>query len=231
MNAITKLSCLLLAVVTLSSCSHPSSEVVTEPAPLTAEDLRIAHQAMTPDEVSLLLRGGTRQDAIIAEVTKRHLSAPPDAATEDALLQSKASPALIAAMKAPANILTASQKQEFDNFAANKTQRVQQEASSRQQAALAAQRAEENDRREKAAAIQQAQQNALVAQHKDKATEQAWETHKRQKEYLERRIASLQNDITRRRTAGAKETSLLEANQELDRLNEQLRQLPTPQLR
>lgn len=230
MNVITRLSCFLFGVLILSGCSHPSTEVAAPPPP-TAEDLRIARQAMAPADVSLLLRSGYKQDAIIAEIQKRRLSAPPDGVTEDALLRSGASPALIAAMKAEKNLLTPSQRQAFDDFAAEKTQRVQQEASSQQQAAFAAQQAENQKRQQRAAALQQTLQNARVAENKEKAREQAWENYKRQKEYLEKRIASLQNNMNQRRTYGAKENNLVEANQELDRLNEQLRNLPTPALR
>ena len=46
--------------------------------------------------------------------------APPDAAAEDSLLQAGASPALIEASKAKGNLLTAKQKEAFDDFAAEK---------------------------------------------------------------------------------------------------------------
>lgn len=182
-------------------------------------------------DVSLMLRSGYKQDAIITEVRKKRVSAPPDATAEDSLLRSGASPALVAALKAPENLLTARQKEAFDNFAAEKTQRVQQEASSRQQEIMAAQQAENDDRQRRAVALQQTLQNARVSEDKEKAYERAWDNYKKQKEYLERRIVSLQNDINQRRSYGSRENNLIEANQELDRLNEQLRQLPTPALR
>jgi hypothetical protein len=229
MKVIAKLSCFLLALLFLSGC-HPATEVAA-PASPTAEDLRIARQAMAPGEVGLLLRGGYKQDVIIAEVRKKRLSAPLDAVTEDSLLHSGASPALLAAMKAPENILTPTQRQAFENFAAEKTQRVQQESSSRQRAAFAAQQADNEERARRAAALQQSVQNSRVAEYKDQAYQQSWEAYKKQKEYLEKRIASLQNDINLRRSNGYRENYLVEANQELDRLNEQLRNLPTPALR
>ena len=230
MKVITRVSCFLLAVLILSGCSHPSTEVATPPPP-TAEDLQIARQAIAPADISLLLRSGYKQDAIIAEIQKKRLSAPPDGATEDSLVRSGASPALIAAMKAEKNLLSPSQRQAFDNFAAEKMQRVQQEASSRQQAAFAAQQAENEERQRRAAALQQTLHNARVADNNEKAREQAWENYKRQKEYLEKRIASLQSNMNQRRSYGARENNLVEANQELERLNEQLRNLPTPALR
>lgn len=226
MTTIKRLTCLGFALLILSVCNRPPA-----PVPLTAEDLRIARQAMPLNDVSLMLRSGYKQEAIIAEVRKKRVPAPPDATVEDSLLQSGASPALMAALKARENLLTANQREAFDNLAAEKTQRVQQEASSREQEAVAAQQVENNERKQRAFALQQTIQNARAAEDKEKAYERAWDAYKKQKEYLERRIAGLQNDINLRRGYGYRENNLLEANQELDHLNEQLRNLPTPALR
>jgi hypothetical protein len=201
------------------------------PVPLTAEDLRIARQAMPLSNVSLMLRSGCKQDAIIAEVRKKHVPGPPDAETEDSLVQSGASPALIAALKAKENLLTENQREAFNNLAAGKTQRLQQETASRGQDEIAAQQAENYERNQRARALQKTLQNAQVAEDKEKAYERAWDAYKKQKEYLENRIASLQNSINNRRGYGYREGNLVEANQELDRLNDQLRHLPTPALR
>lgn len=225
MTTIKRLTCLGFALMILSGCSRPPVIV-----PLTAEDLRIARQAMPLSDVSLMLRSGYKQEAIIAEVRKKHVPGPLDAAAENSFLQSGASPALVAALKAQENLLTANQREAFDNFAAEKTQRVQQEASSREQEALAAQQTENNERQKRAAALQQTMRNAGSAEDKDKAYERAWDAYKRQKEYLERRITSLQNDVNHRRSY-YRDNNLVEANQELDQLNEQLRNLPTPALR
>jgi DNA repair exonuclease SbcCD ATPase subunit len=226
MTTIRRLNCLGFALLILCGCTRPP-----EPAPLTAEDLRIARQAMPLSDVSLMLRSGHKQEAIIAEVRKKRVSAPPNAAAEDSLVQSGASPALIQALKAKENLLTANQKEAFDNAAAEKTQRMQQDTASRQQEEMAAQQAENNNRQRRAAAVQQIIQNAQAAEDKEKAYERAWDAYKKQKEYLERRIANLQNNMNQRRSYGYRENNLLEANQELDRLNEQLRHLPTPALR
>jgi hypothetical protein len=223
MTTIKRLICLGFALLILSACNRPPASV-----PLTAEDLRIARQAMPLSGVSLMLRSGYKQEAIIAEVRKKRVPAPPDAAAEDSLLQSGASPALIAALKAKENLLTANQREAFENFAAEKTQRVQQEASSREQEAAVAQQAENNDRQRKAVAVQQTMLSARAAEDKEKAYERSWDAYKRQKEYLERCIASVQNNINQRRSYGYRENNLLEANQELDRLNEQLATSPRP---
>lgn len=220
------LKCLSLALLILSGCNRAPVVV-----PLTAEDLRIARQAMPLNDVSLMLRSGYKQEAIIAEVRKKRVPAPPDAATEDSLVGSGASPALIAALKAKENLLTENQKQAFDNLAAEKTQRLHQETASRQQDEAAAQQAENNERNQRARALQKTLQNAQASEDKEKAYERAWDAYKKQKEYLENRITSLQTSINNRRGYGYREGYLVEANQELDRLNEQLRHLPTPPLR
>jgi chromosome segregation ATPase len=158
--------------------------------------------------------------------------APPDAAAENSLVQSGASPALIKALKAKENRLTANQSEAFNNFAAEKTQRVQQEAASRPEEEMAAQQTENSQRQRRAHAVEQTIQNARAGEDKEKAYEQAWDTYKKQKEYLERRIVSLQYQINQRRSSYSyRENNLVEANQELDRLNEELRHLPTPPLR
>lgn len=220
------LKCLCFALLILSGCNRAPVAV-----PLTAEDLRIARQAMPLSNVSLMLRSGYKQDAIIAEVRKKRVPGPPDAETEDSLVQSGASPALIAALKAKENLLTDNQREAFNNLAAEKTQRVQQEISSRQQEEMAAQQAENNERLRRTNAVQQTIRNAQAAEDKEKAYERAWDAYKKQKDYLERRIASLQSNINQWRSYGSRENNLVEANQELDRLNDQLRHLPTPALR
>jgi hypothetical protein len=219
-------NCLGFAFLILAGCNRAPA-----PVPLTAEDLRLARQAMPLSDVSLMLRSGYKQEAIIAEVRKKRVSAAPDAATEVSLVDSGASPALINALKAQENLLTQNQREAFDNLAIEKTQRVQQDAAIRQEDELAAQQAEVDERQRRASAVQQTLRNAQAAEDKEKAYQQAWDNYKRQKEYLERRIASLQNNMNQSRSYGYTENNLLDANQELDRLNEQLRRLPTPALR
>jgi hypothetical protein len=221
MRTLTRFKCLGFAFLILSGCNRAPA-----PMPLTAEDVRIARQAMPLTDVSLMLRSGYKQDAIIAEVRKKRIPAPPDAAAEDSLVQSGASPALVAALKAKENLLTANQREAFDNLAAEKTQRVHQEAMSRQQEGIAAQQAEHNERQRRTLAVQQTIRHTQTVEDKEKAYERAWDAYKKQKEYLENRITSVQKNINQYRG-----TNLVAANEELDRLNEQLRHLPTPALR
>jgi hypothetical protein len=169
-------NCLGLAFLILSGCNRAPVAV-----PLTAEDLRAARQAIPLSDVSLMLRSGYKQEAIIAEVRKKHVPAPPDATTEDSLVGSGASPALIAALKAKENLLTENQKQAFDNLAAEKTQRLQQETASRQQDEIAAQQAESNERHKRAYTLQKTLQNAQAAEDKEKAYERAWDAYKKAK--------------------------------------------------
>ena len=230
MRKITRFKCLGFAFLILSGCNRAPAPTPV-PMPLTAEDVRIARQAMPLNDVSLMLRSGYKQDAIIAEVRKKRVSTPPDAAAEDSLVQSGASPALIAALKAKENFLTANQKEAFDNLAAEKTQRVQQQATSRQQEEIAAQQAEQSERQTRTSAVQQTVRNAQAAEDKEKTYERTWDAYKKRKEYLENRIASVQKNINQWRGYGSRQTNLLAANEELDRLNEELRHLPTPALR
>ena len=64
-----------------------------------------------------MLRNGYKDPAIIAEVIRRHVTEKPDAQTEATLVRSGASPALIEALRVDANILTASQKEAYDELA------------------------------------------------------------------------------------------------------------------
>ena len=94
-------------------------------SPATAQDLRIARQAMPISEVKLMLHGGSSQDSITDEVKRRHIPEKISAATELELTESGAKPALIAALKDENNILTENQKDAFDERAALRAERTQ----------------------------------------------------------------------------------------------------------
>lgn len=80
----------------------------------TAEDVRIGRQAMPISEVSLMLRGGTSQNALIADVNRRHIPEKISAALELDLKDKGAGLGLIAALKDENNVLSESQKNAFD---------------------------------------------------------------------------------------------------------------------
>lgn len=216
-----------LAMIFFASCSPPPPP----PAPLTAEELRIARQALALSDVSLMLRGGYTQDAIIADVQRRHVAEAPDAAAELNLTQFGATPKLIAALKAAENVLSPQQKEAFDAFRAEKTERVQQENHAQQQGLLAQQQQQEEDRQRRQQLAYQTAQNVRASEANEQATERQWAVHKAQKESLERQIVQVQTTINRKRSNGYRENELVYDVQLLERLNEQLKNLPTPQLR
>jgi hypothetical protein len=87
---------------------------------MTAEDVRVGRQAMPISEVSLMLRSGTSQQAIVADVTRRHIPEKISVALESELTTNGAKPALIAALKDDENILTENQKNAFDQWVASR---------------------------------------------------------------------------------------------------------------
>ena len=82
--------------------------------PTTAEDIRIGRQAMPIAEISLMLRGGTSQTALIADVNRRHIPEKISAALELELKDKGAGPGLITALKDENNVLSENQKDAFD---------------------------------------------------------------------------------------------------------------------
>src|SRR5437762_2380460 len=83
----------------------------------TADDLRVARHAMPINEVSLMVRSHYDQNKIIAEIEQRHVPEAIDGKTEENLVRFGAKPALIAALKNNANVLTRMQKLGFDELA------------------------------------------------------------------------------------------------------------------
>ncbi len=215
----------VITLLILAGCNR-----TPERGPITAEDLQIARQALPLTEISLMMRGGYKQEAIVADVMRRHVPAKPDAQTEDALLRAGASSMLISALKDKKNILTENQKEAYDNLNAEKAANSNRAAFARQNEARAEQIAEINDRQRKQYLAQQTLQNARNAEYKEASYQQADRAYKAQKESLEARIISQENYINRARSNGSSEANLRNANAELDRLKEGLRNL-TPPLR
>ena len=214
-----------VAVIIMAGCSPAP---VTPP--LTAEELRVAWQALSVEDVSLMLRSGYTQQAIIAEVQRRRVAQAPDAATELNMIQFGATPTLIAALKAKENLLNEQQKEAFDTFRAEKVQRVAEENLNQQQDLQERQLQAEQDRQRRQQLAYQTVHNAHVTEASKNARRRAWDTHKVQEESLERQIQQVQTRINRKRSNGYRENELLYEVQLLERLNEQLKNLPTPQL-
>jgi hypothetical protein len=124
--------------------AHPL--VNQAPAPLTAEDVRVGREAMPVSEVSLMLRGGTSQATIIADVNRRHIPEKISPALELQLSKDGAGPNLIAALTDEKNILTRNQKDAFDKQMNDDATRRQRVAQAAQTAAVAGSIAEEKER-------------------------------------------------------------------------------------
>src|SRR2546423_11309356 len=92
----------LVSIGLLASCSK--RETV-----LTADELQVAKHAISPSEVSLILRGGYKQNAIAAEIGRRHITKRMDASTELNLREAGANPQLLGTLKDAKNILSPAQ--------------------------------------------------------------------------------------------------------------------------
>ena len=207
----------------LAGCAPSDDET-----PLTLEDLRLARNALPLSEVSLQLRIGSTQPAIVEEIQRRHLAEPLDAATEDQLLQHGGGPDLIAALKNKDNLLTAKQKKAFDQEASERAGRAQQVALEREneQATFEAEQAAERQRRQQLLA-----QNARNIQQTQTGEDAYWaaqRNYEAQRKSLELRAQSLQTQINYQRSHGYNEAELRVANAALDDVNAQLLHLTPP---
>jgi hypothetical protein len=215
----------LIALLILTGCGHSSE---TERRPATAEDLQIARAAIPLSEVSLMLRSGYKQDAILGEVTRRHVPSAPDAQTEDALIQAGATAKLIAALKDKKNILTENQKEAYDGLTTKKTEIAQEAARNRKDQERADLMAENKDRQRKQYLSQQTIQNAQAADYRAASYDQAEKVYRARKESLEAQIIYQENYINRSRGHGRNEADLRNANAALERYKEELRNLTPP---
>ena len=194
----------------------------------TAEDLRIARQAIPVDEVLLMLRGDYKEPQIINEVKTRHIPARIDAATEEKFTNSGAGPTLIAALKNKANILTDVQRTAFEQHKAEKATVYAQSAQVRQNEAFERQREEQQELNRRRSLQQQNFKNINQNQQKQASYEVAQRNYEGQRKWLEQRIASQEAEINRLRRNGYNEAELKAANSQLDDYNKQLRDLALP---
>jgi hypothetical protein len=104
----------LAALFFLGQACKRTPATVAPTVAQTAEDVRIGRQAMPISEVSLMLRGGTSQNALIADVNRRHIPEKISAALELDLKDKGAGLGLIAALKEENNVLSENQKNAFD---------------------------------------------------------------------------------------------------------------------
>lgn len=210
-------------LLALSSCSQQ-----TVIAPPTAEDLRIAKLAMPTSEVSLMLRSGYTEAAIMEEVKRRRISAKPDAPTENILLEAGASAALITALKTESNLLTPTQRLAFNEQVVQRANTVDQQAANvaHTLAAEARDRQQENQRRY--GLQQQTLQNIRQREQQQAGYEQADRQYRARKQSLERAIVEQQTQINRLRSNGYREDELRSANQRLADYNTELSRLSAP---
>jgi hypothetical protein len=203
-SGLLKLACVAVVGLTFSSCSRK--------APPLPEDLRAARKAMPISEVSLMLRSGFNEQAIIAVVERRHIPEKPDAKKENSLLRLGATPPLMRALKTDANVLTKKQREAFDYLAAEQANRAEKERLLLAEASPDRSATSED-------VVQRTVQNLRNA-----------DAYKAQKEALENRIASQEARIRLLRTNGYNEAQLLPYNETLAGYREQLRDLkPGPQ--
>lgn len=214
----------LLSFLFLAGCLRSNPEAT----PLTADDLQRAHQAIPIKEISLLVRIGSSQAAILADVQKRHVPEPIDAFTEEKLAASGAGPELIAALKDPANALTPKQRRVFEKEQAEHARQAERAAAAREDEASAreAERAAELRRRQ--TLVAQTQRNIQENEARATAYETAQKNYESQRKSLELRIQSLQAEINRKRSYGYNEADLHAANETLDNLNSELLHLTAP---
>jgi hypothetical protein len=173
-------------------------------------DLQAARQAMSIKEVSLMLRNGYKDPAIVAEVTRRHVTEKPDAQMELALVRSGAGPILIQALKTDSNVLTANQKEAYDYLVRQRANLIEQERLAQQDQTV-------QDDPKKPSVVEQTLQNLRDA-----------DAYRAQKENLETRIASQEAQINLLRRNGYTEAQLVEYNEKLNRYRQQLHDLKPP---
>jgi hypothetical protein len=214
----------VLLILPLAACNKTAS---LEP---TAEDLRIARQAIPVNEILLMLRGGCKESQVLDEVRKRHIPAKIDAVTEEKLTGSGASPVLIVALKKKENILTEVQRIAFDQYQAEKTTIASQSAQARQSEALARQQQEQQELNRRRLLQQQNLQNMSQNQQKQVSYEIAQRNYEARRKSLEQRIVSQEAAINRLRRERYNEAELTAANRDLDDYRKQLQDL-TPPLR
>jgi hypothetical protein len=207
MHALTSATWLGIIILSLSGCSRASRQAEHT---LLPADYHAARQAISLEEVSLMLRNGYKDPAIVAEVSRRHVPEEPDAQTEAALIQSGAGPALIEALRGDANVLTAREKEAYEELALQRAAVIEQER-------LAQQNQGAGETTKKRNAVEQTLKNMRDA-----------EAYKPHRESLETRIASQEAQITLLRKNGYSEGQLVEYNDKLNRSRQELYDLKRP---
>ena len=208
-----QIRCLFVMVSVLSlstGCNKAQS--------FTAEELQGARHAMPISEVSLMVRSHYDQNKIIAEIQRRRVPAAVDGKTEESLIRFGAKPALIAALKNEANVLTRKQRQAFDELAAQRQPQIANERPAARQAT------EQSDEQPHTTAVA----NTATVDTPEEAYWKAEAAYRAKKSDLEARIFSEQGRINRLRNSGAHESDLASAETRLHHYENELKNLRTP---
>ena len=208
-----QIRCLFVMVSVLSlstGCNKAQS--------FTAEELQGARHAMPISEVSLMVRSHYDQNKIIAEIQRRRVPAAVDGKTEESLIRFGAKPALIAALKNEANVLTRKQRQAFDELAAQRQPQIANERPAARQAT------EQSDEQPHTTAVA----NTATVDTPEEAYWKAEAADRAKKSGLEAHIFSEQGRINRLRNSGAHESDLASAETRLHHYENELKSLRTP---
>jgi hypothetical protein len=212
-----------LVVCLLPACSRPPEDLRP-----TAEDIRIARTALSLKEVSLMLRTGSSQSELVPEIKRRRVPEKIDGAMEDKLIASGANALLIATLKTAENVLTPKQKLAFDQYQAERAS-LAEEAAAARRTETATQISLQLEEQQRGQYLQvQTARNIAAAHERETSYEIAQRNYEGQRKSLELQIQSLQTQINRRRSHGWTEAELHVANQNLEELNKQLRDLTAP---
>jgi hypothetical protein len=191
----------------------------------TAQDKQVARHAMPISEVSLMVRSGYDQKKIIAEIEQRHVPEAIDGKTEENLVRFGAKPALIAALKSNANVLTTMQKQAFDELSA--TKRESATARAPVVRARSIRRQPDEDERQ-TVALPENSVNVPNAETPEEAYWKAEAEYRTKKKQLESKIASEQGSIIWKRAHGYHQSQLASAEDLLHQHEDELKNLKTP---
>ena len=220
---------LVLVVLTAFSLAGCNRLTAPREKKFTAQDMQAARKAIPLTEVSLMLRSGYGQQAIIQQIEHRHIPAKPDARTEQSLVKFGASPLLIRALKSDANLLTRDQRGAFDQLTAEREeQRAQSERTTEQDRADFYALDQEVERKRKQQLADQTLKNAESMQDRVTMYDKAMRDYVRKKSQIEYNIAVEQSRIDAAKGRGANDESLSVRYEALEKYKQQLADLKEP---
>ena len=216
MNRIRSFFVVISAFLLLTSCNKTQS--------FTAEELHAARHAMPISEVSLMVRSHYDQNKIIAEVQRRKVPEAIDGKMAENLVRFGAKPALIAALKNNANVLTRMQKQAFDELAAKR------ESATASVSAIyeMSNRRQPDEEARQTVALSESSVNTTKTDTPEEAYWKAEAAYRAKKKQLESQIASEQGSINWKRAHGYHQSELASAEDRLHEHEDELKNLHAP---